>query len=115
MSETDLPHHLWVGAMHYVAARLVLSAPEFTRADRDKASIVIAHTGGKLRSAGYAPEAGFWLPPETTTVERAGEPVFGIPMADGGHVIPVPSDSYRKAIQVAYSCPLTSNPKRTIT
>jgi hypothetical protein len=115
MSDQYLPHHLWVGAMHYVAAKLVLSAPEFSQADRDKASIVVEYTGGKLSSAGFAPGEGSWLPPENLAVENVGGPVYGIPMADGDHVVPVPSDSYRKAIQVAYSCLLISDPSKTIT
>ncbi|WP_448651761.1 hypothetical protein ACSHWC_28850 [Pseudomonas fluorescens] len=115
MSDHYLPHHLWVGAQHYVAAKLVLSAPEFNQVDRDKASIVVEYTGGKLSSAGCAPDEGSWLAPENLAVENVGEPIYGIPMADGDHVVHVPSDSYRKAIQVMYSCPLISDPSKTIT
>ncbi|UXZ98975.1 hypothetical protein K3169_14420 [Pseudomonas phytophila] len=115
MSDQYLPHHLWVGAIHYVAAKIVLSAPEFSEADRDKASIVVEYTGSKLSSAGFAPNAESWLSPQSLEVENVGGPVYRIPMADGDQVIHVPSESYRKAIQVAYSCPLISDPSKTIT
>lgn len=115
MSDQYLPHHLWVGAMHYVAAKLVLSAPEFSQADKDKASIVVEYTDDKLSSAGFAPNEGAWLPPEELAVENVSGPVYAIPMADGDPVVRVTSDSYRKAIQIAYSCPLISDPSKTIT
>lgn len=115
MSDQYLPHHLWVGAMHYVAAKLVLSAPEFNQADRDKASLVVEYTGSKLSSAGFALDAGSWLPPEDLSLENVGGPAYGIPMTDGDHVVLVPSESYRKAIRVAYSCPLISDPSKIIT
>lgn len=115
MIEKDLPLHIWVRAMHYVAARLVLAAPEYSQADRDKASIVATFTSEKLSLEGYAPEAGCWLLPESLAAWTGGGPVFGIPMADGEQVVHVPGDSYRKAIQLAYSCPLMSDPAKTIT
>jgi len=110
VSNEQAPHELVVAATHFVAAKLVLSAPEFSDGDRRKAAKVLVQTTEQLSTYGYDPDRGHWLPSRNTPSEAVDGPRYGIPQSEGEYGLPVTGDSYRKAIMQLYSSLLCSNP-----